>query len=347
MPRKRPPPPAGCPIDFEQTAEFPFLPEGRTDQGKEAREAVAPLAQMGAEAQQHIGQQRRPDLPFNGPLAVAEKVSQLEGLFEFLEEGFDAPAAAIQVGDSLGTPCEVVRQKNHFTEFAVHFDERDDAAEFNGIMLGSRTRQSDQVVAQNVSVCSVLKFANNPALEVVLGACDPEDAAHRKVSEMGEIHIRFVEDDDFTLLNIGAKLSGPDRVMLGGGVHDGKAREEGWEIEPDMAFGGGLAAAMFGPVHRTGHQLNGGRVHDVDEALESAGELRAAVAAKGGLQGLQMFQHRPEELLGHLWIASAVGVGKGVLGRRCGTPQGRQRTGMKSQRITHVVEAHRLWVIWA
>ena len=82
---------------------------------------------------------------------------------------------------------------------------------------------------------------------------------------MVEVHICLVEDNDFTPLNTGAKLSGPDAVMLGGGIHDGAAWQEGLEIEPDMAFGGGLAAAMFGPVQGTGHQLNGGRVHDMDE----------------------------------------------------------------------------------
>src|SRR5579885_1145599 len=111
----------GCPLDFEQAAQFPVLPEGRADQGKEAGlsacdaqagEAVAPLSQMGAEAQQDIGQQGGPDLPFDGPLAVAQEVGQLEGLLEFLEEGFDAPAAAIEVGDGLGAPGEVVGREH-------------------------------------------------------------------------------------------------------------------------------------------------------------------------------------------------------------------------------------------
>jgi hypothetical protein len=40
----------------------------------------------------------------------------------------------------------------------------------------------------------------------------------------------------------------------------------------------------------------------MDEAFEAEGEARCAVAAEGGLQGLQMFQHRPEKLLGHLRV---------------------------------------------
>ncbi len=88
--------------------------------------------------------------------------------------------------------------------------------------------------------------------------------------------------------------------MLGGGVHDGAAGQEGLEIEPDMALDGGLAAAMFGPVQGTSHQRNGGRIHDLNEPLETKGELWTSVAAEGGLQGLQMCQHRTEELHGHL-----------------------------------------------
>src|ERR1039458_3269155 len=88
----------GCPLAFQEAAQIEFLPEGRADEGEEAGKTVAPLAQPGAEAQQHIGQQGRPDLPAHGVGAVAQKVSQLEGLFEFLEESFDARAPAIQSG---------------------------------------------------------------------------------------------------------------------------------------------------------------------------------------------------------------------------------------------------------
>ena len=102
-------------------------------------------------------------------------------------------------------------------------------------------------------------------------------------------------------------------------------------------------AAMFGPVQRAGHQLDGGRIHDMDEAFETEGEAWRAVAAKGGLQGLQMFQHRPEELLGQFRIAGAVGVRERVLGRWRGPTQRRQWSGMKTQGV-HTSLSPRLWV---
>src|ERR1017187_4945486 len=93
----------GCPTAFQQTAQIQFLPERRAEQGEEPGETVAPASQPGAEAQQHISQQSRPDLPAHGVGGVTQKVGQLQGLFEFLEEGFDAPTAAIEISDGLGS----------------------------------------------------------------------------------------------------------------------------------------------------------------------------------------------------------------------------------------------------
>src|SRR5512137_576526 len=76
----------GCPIDFQQASEFELLPQGRAYQGEETREAVAPLAEEGAEAQQQIHQQRHPYLPPHGVGVLAKEVGQLKALLQFLEE---------------------------------------------------------------------------------------------------------------------------------------------------------------------------------------------------------------------------------------------------------------------
>ena len=52
-----------------------------------------------------------------------------------------------------------------------------------------------------------------------------------------------------------------------------------------------------------------------------------------------MLQHRPEELLGHVRVALPVGVGEGVLARRGGTANGRQRTRVQPQGMARVVES--------
>ena len=48
--------PTGCPIAVEELAQVEALPQGGADQGEEPGEAVAPLAQEGAEAQEQIDQ---------------------------------------------------------------------------------------------------------------------------------------------------------------------------------------------------------------------------------------------------------------------------------------------------
>jgi len=65
-------------------------------------------------AQQQIQQQRRPDLPPHGILAVAQKIPQLQGLFDLPKELLNLPAATIQVGNRLRAPSQIVRQERHF-----------------------------------------------------------------------------------------------------------------------------------------------------------------------------------------------------------------------------------------
>ena len=79
----------GCPIGFQQAAPFRLLPERGAQQRKEPGEAVAPLTQPRTEAQQDIGQERRPHLPAHGVGAVAQEVRQLKGLLELFEEHFE------------------------------------------------------------------------------------------------------------------------------------------------------------------------------------------------------------------------------------------------------------------
>jgi hypothetical protein len=40
--------------------------------------------------------------------------------------------------------------------------------------------------------------------------------------------------------------------MLAGGVHEGKARQEGLQVEPHVTLGGRFAPAVLGPIHTPG-----------------------------------------------------------------------------------------------
>jgi len=95
----------------------------------------------------------------------------------------------------------------------------------------------------------------------------------------------------------------PAVIVLAGGVHQCKARQEGLQVEPHVTLGGSFAPTVLGPIHTPGHQLNGGRVHNVNQALEPEGELGAAPSAKTRMELLQMFEHRPEQRLGQFRVA--------------------------------------------
>ena len=329
----------GCPIAFEQAAPGQFLPQGRTHQGEEPGEAVAPLAEAGPEAQKQVNQQCRPHLPAHGVGVVAEKVGQLEGLFEFFKKDLDAPAAAVEIGNGLRTPRHVVGQENHFPEFAVHLDQGGDAAQCDRIKLFRRAGQGDQVVAQNVPVRAGLKFLHHPALQIVLGARDPEHLPHRQVGEMGEVQIRLVKDDNLPGLYARTQFSRAQVVVFPGGVHQRELGQEGLQIQPHMTFGRGLAPAMFGPVQTPGDQLNGGRVHDVNHPLKSEGEARPVTGAKVRGHRLQMRQHFPEQLFSQSGIPLPVGMGKPVLARWRSAANRRQRPGAQPQGVANVIEA--------
>ena len=67
------------------------------------------------------------------------------------------------------------------------------------------------------------------------------------------------------------------------------------QVQPQVAFRGGLAAAMFCPVDAGGHELNGGGIDHMDDTLEASGQTLAALAlCKAGLETLEMREHRPE-----------------------------------------------------
>ena len=329
----------GCPIAVEQAAQIQALPQRCAKQREEPSEAVAPLAQECTKAQQQIHQQRCPNLPPHGVGIVAEEVRQLERLLQFLEKDFDAPAAAIEIGDGLRAPSQVVGQEHHLPPFTVHFDQRHDPAQLDRISPPGRPgRQLNQVVTKNVTATARLQFASDTAAQILLGTGDPEHLPLRQVGEVREVDVGFVKDDDLTGGHAGAQFVGSPVVVFAGGVDDSEAGQEGLQVEPHMTFRGRLAPAMLGPIQTPCDQLNGGRVHDMDQALETEGELRSAAGTEARLQLLQMREHGPKQLLGQLRVPLAVGMGKRVLAGRRGRANRRQWSRMQVQRIRHIVE---------
>jgi len=76
---------------------------------------------------------------------------------------------------------------------------------------------------------------------------------------------------------------------LPGRVDEGEAWEEAVPIQTEMALGGGLVAAMFGPIQAGGDELNRRGIHDVDGGFEAVGQLWAAAPRpEGGRETLEV-----------------------------------------------------------
>ena len=330
----------GCPLALQQPQQIPFLPKRGADQRKEARETVAPVRQETQVAQQQINQQRRPDLPPHRVGAGAQKIGQLQGLLDLLEEDFDLPTAPIQFDDARRAPLQVVAQEGHRHFAPVHFHQRHDAPHQLGILPApSRGLEPDQSVAQDFARGAFLITPHDLEAEVVLGAGDPENHSHAEVGQVGEVHVSLVKYDDFTRLDPGAEFPGAIGVVMPGGVHDGKTREKTLQVQPQMTFGGGFAAAMTRPVQARSNQRNGGRVHQMNRAAKFPGEALAGRAAEKARREIaQVFEDRPEELLSHFGGADFVGVGKIIAGGSRGPAQTGERTRMQAQGVTDIIE---------
>lgn len=128
-------------------------------------------------------------------------------------------------------------------------------------------------------------------------------------------------------------------VVVLGAVDDGAGCQVAVQVQPQVHLGGGLAAAVFGPVHAVGDELHGGGVHGMDPdfetpqqslALAGAGEIRARV--------LEMAEGGPEQFFDEQGVALLVGVGEGVARWR-GDAEAGERRAFEPQPVADVIEA--------
>jgi hypothetical protein len=327
-----------CPIGLQEACQIPSTPEGAPQQGEKPGEAMTPVMQERLETKEHIDQQGCPYLPAHGIGAVAQEISQLQGLLDLLEEGFDGPAAAVEVGDAGGAPLQVVGEEDQFLFTSVDFDQCGDAAHQFGVMVkGGCMAQGNDLVAQDAT--NGRQGVNHLADHVILGAGDPEDATLEKIEEMSEVQISLVEYDNLTGTNAGAEFAGAFGVVLPRRVDDGEAGQKAVEVEPQMALGGRFAPPVLGPVHTGGDQCNRGGIDHMNDAPETPGDSLAAFAAgKAGLESLQMAERRPENPFRQTGVPLLVGVREIIAAwRRRGT-EGNQQTAVQTQPVADVVE---------
>jgi len=154
-----------------------------------------------------------------------------------------------------------------------------------------------------------------------------------------QIQIGFVENHDLPGQQARAQFPRLLGVTVPRRVHDRKARQKTLQVEPQMTLGRRLASPMLGPIHRVGHQLQGGRIHQMDHSFEAEGKPSPPPTAKTRTEILQVLQGLPKQFLSHHGITRAVGMGKRVaLGRGSSTNR-REGTGVQGQRVANVVES--------
>ena len=235
------------------------------------------LALESDKSKQDVKQHGRPELPTDSVLGVSEEVTDFEGLLDLFEEGFDTPAASIQVADAGSSPLKIIGQENHGGPFPVNLDPCLDAAQSLGILRsGLRSHQVDLIITDNVAFGFAQPLAADVIAQVVLGSGDPEDATFTQIEEVREVDVGLVEDGYLARLQPSTQRQCPRVVVMGGFLDNRKRREESLQVQPQVHFGSGLAATVLGPVHAVGDQCNRRGVDGMDRPLEAAGQATVA-----------------------------------------------------------------------
>jgi len=106
-----------------------------------------------------------------------------------------------------------------------------------------------------------------------------------------------------------------------------------------VALGGGLAAAVLGPVHARGYQFDGGGIDDVDGTAKTVGDaLAAASPRETGRERLEMAEHLPEDFLRNR-RAPLARVRESVAARLHRAADGRKRPAVEPHCVALVVKA--------
>ena len=330
-----------CPIEVGKIEEAEAIPEYATNHSKEAGKAVGPLADIVDVSEKKIQQQGRPKLPADGVFGVSEEVTDFEGLLDLFKEGFDRPAATIEIANAGGSPLEVIGQEDHDSFFPINFDQRHNTSESLWILgPGLGANQSNLVVTKDVSSRFTQTFAANMVAEVVLGPGDPEDAPLVQMQKVGKMHVCLVEDGDLSGLQSGAQGHRPCAVVMGSLLNDGKSRKVALQVQTQMHLGGRLASAMPGPVHAVGDQGDSRGIHGMDRPLKSVRQSPVASSrteSRGKL--LQMLKHLPEKSLHHVAVAILVGVRKRIAAWGHRSPDHRQFGCVMTQGVADIIEA--------
>ena len=333
-----------CPIEVGEFKESEAIPKNTSNDSEQAGKAMRPLALESDKSKQYIKQQCGPELPTDGVLGVPEEVTDFEGLLDLFEEGFDAPAAAIQIADTGSGPLKVIGQEDHGGPFAVDLDPCLDPAQSLGIFRsGLWSHQGDLVITDDVALGLAQSLATDVVAQVVLSSGDPEDATLAQIEEVGEVNVGLVEHCNLSGLKTRAELHGAGVIVMGSLLDDSKGRQESLQVKAQMHLRSRLTAAVLGPVHAIGHQRNGRGIHGMDRTLEAA--RQSAVAARRAeprAKRLKVSKNAPKQFFHHVAVAMLVGVRERVAAW-CDCASDRRKFGsVVPKAITNIVQPNRM-----
>ena len=333
-----------CPIEVGEFKETEAVPNNASNDREQAGKAMRPLTLESDKPKQDIKEQCRPELPTDGVLGVSQEVADFEGLLDLFEEGFDAPAAAIQIADTGSGPLKVVGQENHGSPFPVNLDPCLDAAQSLWILRsGLRSHQGDLVITDDVALGLAQPLAADVIAQVVLGSGDPEDATPAQIEEVGEVDVGLVEDGYLARLQPRTQRQCPRVVVMGGFLDNRKRREERLQVQPQVHFRGGLAPTVLGPVHAVGDQCNRRGVDGMNRPLKAPGQ--AAVATRRSelrAERLEVPQHAPKQFLHHVAVAVLVRMRERVAPRRHRPTNRSKFCAMMTKAVADVVQPNRM-----
>src|SRR5271169_6358693 len=174
---------------------------------------MIPATDYAEKAHQYIEQQRRPDLPADRVGAVAKEIAQLQALLDLFKEHFDLPAAAIEISHTGGAPLEVVSQKLHLALLAVNLHQSSHPAHRFGV-IGTRVFvfEHHKLVTQDAFICCLGQFFNHQQTERLLAAGHPKDPVLIERTQVHEINIGAVKNNNLARLNSGAEFCGANTV---------------------------------------------------------------------------------------------------------------------------------------
>src|SRR4029077_10071005 len=105
--------------------------------------------------------------------------------------------------------------------------------------------------------------------ERLLAAGYPKHPIVIEHTQVDEINVGPIKDNDLARLDSGADFRGANTVGGLGRFDQDKARQQTVEVQTHMELGGGLAPTVLRPVDAGGDQRNGAGVHHMNDATKT------------------------------------------------------------------------------